>query len=101
MRQMRGRADTTGTAEARYQLAVSQARDRRSDCVASLARIRKQRDYSIDRTLPNEAPMGNAIHTTTQRGERRSIERMKKEPIFDSNVVENLACSALRYRRDT
>lgn len=26
---------------------------------------------------------------------------MKKEPIFDSNVIENLACSALRYRRDT
>ncbi|MFM0060983.1 hypothetical protein PQR64_35755 [Paraburkholderia phytofirmans] len=45
--------------------------------------------------------MSNTIHTTTQRGERRSIERMKREPIFDSNVIESLAYSAQRYRRNT
>jgi hypothetical protein len=43
----------------------------------------------------------NTIYTATQNGRHRIIERMKKEPIFDSNVIEDLAYSALRYRRDT
>ena len=44
----------------------------------------------------------NTIYTTTQGTYvRRAIERMKTEPIFDSNVIDSLACSALRYRCDT
>jgi hypothetical protein len=60
-----------------------------------------QRDATINRiSQPPGTPL-NTIYTVTRNGERRIGERMKKEPIFDSNVIENLACSALRYRRDT
>jgi hypothetical protein len=41
--------------------------------------------------------MSNTIHTTTQRGERRSIERMKKEPIFDGGMLHYLTAGAVLH----
>lgn len=43
----------------------------------------------------------NIIYTANQPGERRSIEQVKNEPIFNTSVIQSLAYSALRYRRDT
>jgi hypothetical protein len=43
----------------------------------------------------------NTIHTTTQRGARRTVTRANPEPIFDANVTERLAYSALAFRCDT
>lgn len=43
----------------------------------------------------------NVIYTANQPGERKSIERVKSEPIFNTSVIESLVYSALRYRRDT
>ncbi|MFM0224828.1 hypothetical protein [Paraburkholderia dipogonis] len=41
--------------------------------------------------------MSNTIHTTTLRGERRSVERLKKELIFDSVMQHYLTAGAVLH----
>jgi hypothetical protein len=76
----------------------SRARHRRQASQPRLASTRTQRDYLIIRKT-HQDPDHEYHLQANQRGQRRIVERVRKEPIFDANVTEALAYGALRFSR--